>query len=216
MKAVCVLSGGMDSTTLLYRLIKEGHSVYAISFNYGQRHRKELEYASRTCKKLGVEHKIVNLSMLKELLSGSSLTSDIEVPEGHYEEESMKSTVVPNRNMIMLSIAGGWAVSLEADLIAIAVHAGDHAIYPDCREEFIVEASKALFEGNYHKVVIYYPYIDKTKAEIAREGLDLGISYDEDTWSCYKGESEPCGKCGTCVERIEALELAKKMRHQNA
>ena len=136
-KTIIVLSGGLDSSTLLYKLINEGKEVKAISFNYGQRHSKELEYAAKTCAKLNIEHKIVDMIFLKELVSNSALTSDIAVPEGHYAGENMKQTVVPNRNMIMASIAIGWAVNEDFDEVALGVHAGDHAIYPDCRPEFI-------------------------------------------------------------------------------
>ena len=212
-RAVCVLSGGMDSTTLLYELIADGHETYAISFDYGQRHKKELEYAARTCARLGVTHRVVDISDVQDVLGGSALTdAEIEVPEGHYEDESMKVTVVPNRNMIMLAIAGGWAVALEADILAAAMHGGDHAIYPDCREEFVQLFAAALKAGNYHQVETYVPYLHKSKAEIAAIGLRLGIDYDEDTWSCYKGGAEPCGKCGTCVEREEALAAARRSR----
>ena len=213
MKSICVLSGGMDSTTLLYHLLEKGDEVKCISFDYGQRHKKELEYASKTCKKLNVDHKIVDLSNINELIQGSALTSpDIEVPEGHYEDKSMKITVVPNRNMMMLSIAGAHAVSQKADRIATAVHAGDHQIYCDCRPEFIDSFEGALQNGNYHKVDVYTPYLYWSKAQIAAEGLSLGIDYDEDTYSCYKGGEEPCGKCGTCVERTWALEEAKNIK----
>jgi 7-cyano-7-deazaguanine synthase len=209
-KAVCVLSGGMDSTTLLYMLIANGYETYAISFDYGQRHRKELEYAARTCAKLGVEHKVVDISAIQEVIGTSALTSEaIEVPDGHYEDESMKITVVPNRNMIMFAIAAGWAVAIEAERIGVAVHAGDHAIYPDCREEFIVPFAEAVKRGNYHQVETYAPFLHASKTEIARIGLGLGIDYEADTWSCYKGGAEPCGTCGTCVERAEALAAAR-------
>jgi 7-cyano-7-deazaguanine synthase len=211
--ALCILSGGMDSTTLLYHLLFKlndvGH-VEAISFDYGQRHRKELDYAQITCARWNVPHKIVYLPGVAQLLGGSALTDDIDVPEGHYEDKSMKITVVPNRNMIMLSLAGAYAVSRKFNLLATAVHAGDHAIYPDCRPEFIQVAETALQLGNYFQVSIYAPYLQYTKTDIALEGLTLGIDYDRDTWSCYKGGIEPCGKCGTCVERIEALSKARQ------
>lgn len=211
-RAVCVFSGGMDSTTLLYQLLDEGYETYAISFDYGQRHKKELEYAARTCEKLGVTHRVVDISDIQGVIGGSALTSDeIDVPEGHYEDETMKVTVVPNRNMIMLAIAGGWAVALEADIVATAVHGGDHAIYPDCRPEFVGLFAEALKSGNYHQAETFTPYLEKSKAEIAAIGLGLGIDYEQDTWSCYKGEAQACGKCGTCVERDEALAEARRM-----
>lgn len=209
MKAICVLSGGMDSTTLLYHLVNKGFVVKAVTFNYGQRHKKEIAYAIKTCKKLKVEHKVVDLTSINQLLHGSALTSqEINVPEGHYADESMKITVVPNRNMIFLSLAGGYAVAEKADLLAIAVHAGDHPIYPDCRPGFIKFFERALNVGNYHQVKLYAPYLQKTKVDIVKEGFKLGIDYEHDTWSCYQGGDKPCGKCGTCVERNEALALA--------
>ncbi len=196
----------MDSTTLLYQLLEEGDEVLAISFDYGQRHVKELEFAARTCEKLRVSHQVVDLSDVGRLLGGSALTSgDIEVPHGHYEHESMRLTVVPNRNMIMMSIAAGHAISAGYDRVAIAVHAGDHAVYPDCRPRFIEVFEDAVLEGNYGRVTVYAPFIDMTKTGIVRLGRALGIDYENDTWSCYEGGEEPCGKCGTCVERAEAL-----------
>lgn len=197
----------MDSTTLLYRLLHEDDRVLAVSFDYGQKHRKELDYAGKTCRKLGVEHTIVDIKGFGGLIAGSALTSaEVEVPEGHYEGESMRLTVVPNRNMVMMSIAGGYAIASGCDRLAIAVHAGDHAIYPDCRPDFIERFEQALVSGNYEQVSVYAPFLSWTKAEIVKLGLELGIDYDKETWSCYKGGPEPCGKCGTCVERAEALE----------
>ena len=136
-KAVVVLSGGMDSTTLLYKVKKEGFQVTALSFDYGQKHVKELEVAKQTCIELDISHEIINLAGIKQVMKNSALTDNIEVPEGHYNDENMKSTVVPNRNMIMVSIAIAEAVSIEAEAVYLGVHGGDHAIYPDCRKEFI-------------------------------------------------------------------------------
>jgi len=200
----------MDSTTLLYQLLREGDEVLAISFDYGQRHGKELKYAAATCQRLGVAHRIVDISNFSELLGGNALTSGgIDVPEGHYEDESMRLTVVPNRNMIMLSIAGGFAISEGCDRLAIAVHAGDHAIYPDCRPEFIERFEAALAAGNYEALSVHAPFLSWTKTDIARLGREFGIDYDEETWSCYNGGEEPCGTCGTCMERAEALAEAE-------
>lgn len=209
-KTVCVLSGGMDSTTLLYHLLDIGDETLAISFDYGQRHKKELEYAARCCRKLGVEdHKIIDLSDIRCLLEGSALTSfEVEVPDGHYQQETMMATVVPNRNMILMSIAGAYAISQNCRRLAVAVHAGDHALYPDCRPEFISSFAEALKAGNYADIEVYAPFLEWTKTEIAALGLTLGIDYDEETWSCYRGGEEPCGTCGTCVERKEALDNA--------
>jgi 7-cyano-7-deazaguanine synthase len=201
----------MDSTTLLYHLLEEGDEVLAISFDYGQRHRKELGYAARTCERLGVAHRIADISDIGSLLGGSALTStEIDVPDGHYEDPSMRITVVPNRNMILMAIAAGYAISEGCDRLAVAVHAGDHAVYPDCRPEFVDRFEKALETGNYENILVYAPFISWKKDEIARLGTRLGIDYERDTWSCYKGGEEPCGKCGTCVERAEALAAAGK------
>jgi 7-cyano-7-deazaguanine synthase len=211
-KAVVVISGGLDSTTLLYDAMKDFEVIRAVSFNYGQRHNKELLYAANTCDKLKVPHSIVNLSALGELLSNSSLTGDQDVPEGHYAEDNMKQTVVPNRNMIMFSIAGGIAVNDGANALAVGVHAGDHFVYPDCRTGFIGAASLALYLGNegfgnLWRAPIWAPYIHKSKADIAYKAIQLGVPFHE-TWSCYKGGDVHCGKCGTCVERLEAIEEA--------
>jgi 7-cyano-7-deazaguanine synthase len=204
MKTVIVLSGGMDSTTLLYKLLAEGKEVKAISFNYGQRHSRELLQAAKTCEALGVEHKIVDMTFLKEIVSNSALTSDIEVPEGHYEDETMKLTVVPNRNMIMASIAIGWAVNEDYDEIALGVHAGDHAIYPDCRPEFIHALREVAAIANFKAIGVYTPYLHVDKGDIAIEGKELGVDYSM-THTCYKGGDVPCGVCGACQERAEAF-----------
>lgn len=201
------MSGGMDSTTLLYQLLKEGKEVYAISFNYEQKHKLELTKAIETCKKLGVPHKLVNMTFMRDVASNSSLTSDMKVPEGHYQAENMKQTVVPNRNMIMASIAIAYAVNLEADEIAMGVHAGDHAIYPDCRPEFIAILRAIAGVANYRPIDVYTPFLFKDKGDIAIRGKELGVDYSI-THTCYNGTSVPCGKCGACQERKEAFEKA--------
>src|SRR3990167_1076519 len=188
MKTIIIFSGGMDSTTLLYKLLKEGKEVQALSFDYGQRHLKELDFAKVTCEKLGVPHKRVNLSFLKELLYNSALTGDIDIPEGHYEDESMKLTVVPNRNMIMASIAIGYAVNVNADEVALGVHAGDHAIYPDCRPEFVFALRKIAEIANFKPIEIYAPFLFIDKGDIAILGKELGVDYSN-TWTCYKGQA---------------------------
>lgn len=213
-KTIVVLSGGMDSTTLLYRVLrgssrdKVKRQVKAISFDYKQKHRLELEKAKQTCQDLGVEHKIVDISFLQELISNSSLTSEMKVPEGHYEDESMKKTVVPNRNMIMASIAIGWAVNEDYDEIALGVHAGDHAIYPDCRPEFVRALRKIAKIANYKPIKIYAPFLRMDKGDIAILGNKLGVDYSL-TMTCYNGTEVPCGLCGACQERKEAFEKAK-------
>ena len=211
-KILCVISGGMDSATLLYKALAEGgDAVEAVSFNYGQRHKKELNYASELCGLLNVRHDVVDVSTLTPYIGGSSLTDDIAVPDGHYTEDSMAITVVPNRNAIMLAIAYGIAVARGAEVVGAAMHAGDHAIYPDCRPAF-VEAfdsmQRVAVEGHGHPGLrLWTPFINQSKADIAAEGMGLGVNYAM-TWSCYKGQLLHCGKCGTCYERREAFELA--------
>jgi 7-cyano-7-deazaguanine synthase len=194
-----------------------------LSFNYGQRHGgRELQLAIQTANKLGIQHDILSLQNLTHLLgqSGSSLVSANEVPEGHYAADNMKSTVVPNRNMIMLSIASGVAIAEGAEAVYTGVHAGDHFIYPDCRPQFLAAANAAVAIGNsgfgpipeqmenvYCDQYLFAPYIDKSKADIAYRALELGVPL-EDTWSCYKGGEIHCGRCGTCVERLEAIDEA--------
>lgn len=210
-KAVIVLSGGMDSTTALYQARADGYDCYAISFNYGQRHKKELDFAKKVCEREKVPHEIVDLSNITKLISNSSLTGDIDVPEGHYAQENMKLTVVPNRNMIMYAIAIGYAVNIKARAIYVGVHSGDHFIYPDCRHQFIEALDLAAHLGNEgfteegFRVVAPFSHI--TKDGIVTIGSKLGVPY-ELTWSCYKGNDRHCGKCGTCVERKEAFQIA--------
>ena len=208
MQYVVVLSGGMDSATLLYDLHAQDARVRALSVNYGQRHVRELAAAAQPTTRLGVEHRIADLSALRPLLAGSSQTDDrVAVPEGHYAEASMRVTIVPNRNMILLAVAAAWAISMRSDAVAYAAHAGDHAVYPDCREEFVAALGEALRLADWHQVAILRPYVALTKADIVRRGTDLRVPY-ELTWSCYQGGRYHCGRCGTCVERREAFTLA--------
>ena len=205
MKKVLIYSGGMDSTVLMYELKAQGHEVHALGIDYGQRHGKELGCAAGICNRLRVPFRIADLSGLRPLLAGSSQTDDsIPVPEGHYAAESMKATVVPNRNMIMLAMAAGYAMSIGAERVAYAAHAGDHAIYPDCRPEFADALDHAIGLADWRKVALERPFVHLAKAEIAALGYALNVPFG-DTWSCYKGGSYHCGKCGTCVERREAL-----------
>lgn len=229
---VVLLSGGLDSTTLLYDVLAGGGPVTALSFDYGQRHRKELVVAAGLVDTmlavgLDVRHEILFLGHwvndgfedrtrpLADLLTGSSLTDPlVPVPEGHYAAETMKATVVPNRNAIMLSLAYGIAVATHAERVFMAVHAGDHAVYPDCRPEFIEALEDALVEGNRWlrsdwTPRIATPYINRSKADIAVRSLELGVPIAK-TWSCYQGGDIHCGRCGTCVERREAIEGAIK------
>ncbi|HCU66760.1 MAG TPA: 7-cyano-7-deazaguanine synthase QueC [Rheinheimera sp.] len=205
-KVVVIYSGGMDSFTVLHNAIRAGHQVYALSFNYGQRHVKELICAQNVCQELGIHHKIVDISAINQLIGGSSLTDDIEVPEGHYAADNMKSTVVPNRNMILLSLAVGYAVSLDAQAVYYGAHSGDHFIYPDCRPEFVQKMHDVCQIANYEPVDIISPYLHQTKIEILKDGLKMGLDYSK-TWTCYNGREKACGKCGSCQERLEAFAL---------
>ncbi|MDT8407178.1 MAG: 7-cyano-7-deazaguanine synthase QueC [Methylococcales bacterium] len=204
--AVVIYSGGMDSYTLLNRALRDYATVLPLTFNYGQRHVKEIDYAARVAQALGLEHKVINIAAIGELLQGSALTSDIEVPLGHYEEQSMKTTVVPNRNMIMLSLAVGYAVSREAGAVFFGAHAGDHAIYPDCRPVFVEAINQVTRLANYHPVEVRAPYLYASKGEILAEGLRMRLDYRQ-TWTCYNGRTLACGRCGACVERLEAFAL---------
>lgn len=208
---VLVVSGGMDSATLAHLCVEEGGHPYLITFDYGQRHKKEIEYAKLIADDLNVPHQVVDISNIQNLIGGSALTDqDIEVPEGHYAAANMAITVVPNRNAIFLTIAYGAAVSFESKYVGAAMHTGDHTIYPDCRPEFVEgfgQMQKIAIEGTGHPDLEFWtPFISKSKADIARIGLDIGVDYSR-TWSCYKGDELHCGKCGTCVERKEAFEL---------
>ena len=203
-KVVVIYSGGMDSFTVLNRALHDGKEVFSLTFDYGQRHVKEIEYASTVCQSLNVNHKVIDISSINQLLAGSSLTDDIDIPQGHYEAESMKSTVVPNRNMILLSLAVGYAVSVGASQVYYGAHSGDHAIYPDCRPEFVMKMNEVCKIANYESVEIFSPYLTVTKSDILTDGLKMGLKYDN-TWTCYNGREKACGQCGACQERLEAF-----------
>lgn len=217
MKAVVCFSGGMDSTTLATMYLRSGYELNLISFDYGQRHRaRELSAAADVADYLRerriakVDHTVVDLSSVGRLLTGSALTdSSVEVPDGHYAEDSMKSTVVPNRNAIMANIAIGVASSAGADVIALGVHAGDHAVYPDCRPEFVRALRQCMTHAlqGFSTPRLEAPFLRKSKEWIASTGALAGAPLHL-SWSCYKGGTLHCGKCGTCVERREAFELA--------
>jgi 7-cyano-7-deazaguanine synthase len=211
-KVIAIYSGGLDSTVLVYHLMEHYKEVELLTFDYGQRHRREIDAAMSFGNNLYLRHDLISLQPVGALLSGSSLTDlSVPVPDGHYADETMRITVVPNRNMIMLSIAAGIAISRDAPWIATAVHSGDHAIYPDCRVEFIQQLGQAIWIGNdgFFKsgFGIEIPFIGMTKAEIVARGTELGVPFAL-TYSCYKGGEKHCGTCGTCVERREAFELA--------
>ena len=201
--SLIVVSGGMDSVTLLYEYADQ--IALAVTFDYGSNHaKKEIPFAQLHCQRLGIKHLVIPLSFMHDYFKSSLLEGDAAIPEGHYADENMKSTVVPFRNGIMLSIACGIAESNGLHKVLIANHGGDHSIYPDCRPEFINAMSSAMQNGTYEHIEIFAPYTNITKGDIARHGKALGIDYSE-TWSCYRGGDKHCGKCGTCVERHEAL-----------
>lgn len=205
--AVTVLSGGMDSTVLAHYTRALYDTVDLVSIDYGQRHRRELEYAARTAARLGARHDVVDLSGIRALLTGSALTDDrVDVPHGHYAAESMASTVVPNRNATLISVAYMAAVARSADAVLVGVHTGDHFIYPDCRAEFVSQLDTALATGNegVATVKLLAPFVHSSKTDICRLGDVLGVDW-KTTWSCYEGGDVHCGRCGTCVERREAF-----------
>jgi 7-cyano-7-deazaguanine synthase len=209
---VATVSGGLDSVTLAHALAAEGRSLVCLSFDYGQRHAKETGFARACARRLGADHHVVDLRSVGRLLTGSSLTdAAVDVPEGHYTDASMAATVVPNRNAIMLSVAVGVAVARGASAVATAVHAGDHPVYPDCRPAFVAAVEHEARVGNEGFAVegfrVLAPFLDVAKDEIVRRGAALGVPFAE-TWSCYVGGARHCGRCGTCVERREAFQLA--------
>ena len=201
--SVIILSGGMDSVTMLYEF--EERIALAVSFDYGSNHNaREIPFAHQHCMDLGIRHIVIPLEFMSKYFKSSLLDGPEAIPEGHYEDENMKSTVVPFRNGIMLSIAVGLAESAGLKHVMMANHGGDHTIYPDCREEFVNSFSEAARTGTFVCVTLLSPYTNLTKADIARKGKELGVDYSK-TWSCYKGGVVHCGRCGTCVERREAL-----------
>lgn len=201
--SLIILSGGMDSVTMLHEY-KDSISL-AVSFDYGSNHAKrELEMAALNSRELGIEHIIIPLGFISQYFNSSLLAGADAIPEGHYTAENMRSTVVPFRNGIMLSIAAGIAESRGLEHVMIANHAGDHIIYSDCRHKFIELMNDAISKGTDSKVSVFAPYTDINKTDIARHGKELGMDYTK-TYSCYKGGDKHCGKCGTCVERKEAL-----------
>jgi 7-cyano-7-deazaguanine synthase len=214
---VMLLSGGMDSATLLWWLLKHGHTVHCLSVDYGQRHDKELGAAEsvyeaahkRFSGRIGACRQLdLSISGVDLLLKGSSQSDNsITVPYGAYDDEVMKTTVVPNRNMMMLSFAIAWAISKKMDHVWYGAHSGDHAIYPDCRPEFVQALALATELADWHQPKLTAPFITMDKGDIALLGRSLGVPYGK-TWTCYEGKEDPCGKCGACVERAEAFAFA--------
>jgi 7-cyano-7-deazaguanine synthase len=207
---IVLCSGGLDSVTLAHKLAAEqGRALHLLSFDYGQRHRKEIECARLCADLLRARHRTVDLTDVGRLLTGSALTDDLGVPEGHYAEGTMRRTVVSNRNAILLSVAFGVACSVNGSAVAAAFHGGDHFIYPDCRSGFVnafATMERAALDG-FADIRLETPFLHWTKAKIVSEAARLGVRF-ENTWSCYKGEDRHCGRCGTCVERREAFHLA--------
>ena len=204
--SVLIYSGGVDSTTMLYEF--RDRIAVALSFHYGSNHNdKELAFARYHCEQLGIPQRVISLDFIGKMFHSSLLEGADAIPEGNYDDENMRSTVVPFRNGIMLSIAAGLAESENLRYVMMANHAGDHAIYPDCRPEFVDALSEAIRLGTYEGIQVLAPYTRLTKADIARKGKSLGIDYSK-TWSCYKGGEHHCGRCGTCQERIEAFREA--------
>jgi len=204
--SVIILSGGMDSTTLLYD--QQERIALAVTFDYGSKHNaREIPFARLHCERLGIRHVVVKLDFMTKYFKSSLLQGGEDIPEGHYADENMRSTVVPFRNGIMLSIAVGMAESAGLQHVMMANHGGDHTIYPDCRPEFVSAMSEAARVGTFPGVTLLCPFTHMTKGDIARRGRELGIDYAE-TWSCYQGGERHCGRCGTCVERREALAAA--------
>jgi 7-cyano-7-deazaguanine synthase len=208
MKVLTLVSGGMDSVTALYDAAQSHQIVGALGFDYGSKHNpRELPLGVWHANKLGIPHRTIRLPFINELFDSDLLRSGGPIPEGHYEEATMKQTVVPFRNGIMLAVAAGYAETIGAEAIVIAAHAGDHAIYPDCREGFMQAMGEAITQGTYARLSLLRPFIAWNKARIVQRGVELKIDYAR-TWSCYKGGDRHCGVCGTCVERREAFQLA--------
>ena len=207
-RTLVVCSGGLDSVTLAHKVAAERKLIHLVSFDYGQRHKKELECARCCATRLGVAHDVVDLTDIGRRLTGSALTDGEAVPEGHYAEDTMRLTVVPNRNAIMLTIAFGIAMTRQVQAVAAAMHGGDHFIYPDCRPPF-VEAFATMQHfalDGFAQIAFSTPFLHLSKADIVREGARLGVPFAK-TWSCYNGGARHCGRCGTCVERREAFHL---------
>ncbi|MDQ5988294.1 MAG: 7-cyano-7-deazaguanine synthase [Syntrophus sp. SKADARSKE-3] len=207
-KVVVLVSGGMDSITALYDAETAFDAVIGVSFDYGAKHNaREIPFAAYHCQKLGISHEVISLEFTNQLFKSDLLKSGGDVPKGHYDEQSMRQTVVPFRNGIMMSIVAGFAASEGAKQVIIAAHSGDHAIYPDCRQEFMKFMAEAIRLGTYEQIEVSCPFIAMNKADIAKRGLQLGIDFSQ-TWSCYNGGDIHCSECGTCKERKEAFFLA--------
>jgi len=203
MKTIVVIySGGMDSFTLLNYAQEKNYRSLALSFDYGQRHTKELDYAKSFCATQSIDHKVIDISNIKQLLKGSALTDKLPIPHGHYEDKRMQIMVVPNRNMIFFSLAVSYALSSSASEVWFGAHQGDRIIYPDCRPDFIEKMDQ--LSSRTWSIGIQAPFLSLNKTQILSKGIELGLDYSQ-TWTCYEGEDRACGKCGACVERLEAF-----------
>ncbi|MDN7133628.1 7-cyano-7-deazaguanine synthase QueC [Halomonas sp. MC140] len=202
---VVIYSGGMDSYTVLHRALREGLNVHALSFDYGQRHARELDTARQVCNALGLPHQVVDIRAIHGLIDNSALTNPNQaMPQGDYAENNLRSTVVPNRNMILISLAIAKAVNIGAERVDYGAHGGDHILYPDCRPEFVDAMNHVAGIANFEPVQLHAPYLSASKADILRDGLAMGLDYRH-TWTCYEGKELACGVCGSCTERLSAF-----------
>ena len=208
MKTIIVFSGGLDSTTLLYHIRSMGADVKALTVNYNQRHSKEIEYAEKLCNSLHVEHRVIDIPGLQGVLGGNALTSSqAEVPEGEYQDQTIKITTVPNRNMILLSVAIAWASAVEFDSVAFGAHAGEHTNYPDCKQPFAQAMDAAARVCDWAPIEVLSPFVHWNKGDIVKRGIELNVPFEQ-TWSCYNGRELHCGKCSTCMDRLQAFRQA--------
>jgi 7-cyano-7-deazaguanine synthase len=207
MKVVLILSGGVDSTTLLYDLVSKNFDIHAIGFDYNQKHSNELNYARLSCEKLNVPFRKLDLDILGSIAPSALTRDDIDVPEGNYQDYNMKETVVPNRNMVFISLAVSYAIGIGATRIFYGAHGGDHVIYPDCRPKFVEKMNEVVKICDWSDIDLVAPYLYLTKGQIIKIGKELNVDYSL-TWTCYKGKEKACGKCGSCIERLEAFEFA--------
>ena len=204
-KTVVVFSGGLDSTTLIYHLRSEGHLIRALSVNYGQRHSRELEAARHIAKSLGIEHRIVDLAGLASLFGNNALTDHtVAMPHGEYSSKTIPVTTVPNRNMILLALATGWALATQCDSVAFGAHAGEYTPYPDCQPQFAAAMNAATHVCDDTPIEVLSPFVRWSKGDIVRRGTELGVPFQL-TWSCYEGKDAPCGQCSTCLDRQNAF-----------
>ena len=207
-QTIVILSGGLDSTTLLYHLRDSGHDLKGLTLRYGQRHDKEIKFAKYHCELLSIEHKIIDLNSLSSLFSETALTnSTLPLPSGEYATGTIENTTVPNRNMIFLSIAMSWAIQLGFANVAFGAHRSLTVNYPDCTPQFANAMDTVGGVCDWEPVNVLCPFVSWTKAEIVKRGLDLQVPFNR-TWSCYEGQEVPCGECSTCIDRIKAFETA--------